>query len=257
MRDRPLRPEFKDYFSEESAAYAEYRPRYPEGLFAWLADVAPACTVAWDAGTGTGQAAVALAAHFDKVIATDASATQLENAPRHPRVEYRQAVAGHSMLAANSVDLATVAQALHWFDRGAFYVEAAKVLVSRGVLAVWCYGVHRIDPRVDEVIEYLYDDLLGAWWTADRRLVEEGYRTIEFPFQELTPPGFELTAEWDLHRLVGYISTWSALRRCRRETGRNMLEEVFPRLAEAWGDPARLRLIRWPLALRVGRVADA
>jgi hypothetical protein len=98
---------------------------------------------------------------------------------------------------------------------------------------------------------------LGPWWTADRRLVEEGYRTIQFPFEELTPPGFELAAEWDLHRLVGYIGTWSALRRCRRETGRNVLGEVLPRLAQAWGDPERVRPIRWPLSLRVGRMPDA
>jgi SAM-dependent methyltransferase len=255
--DRHLASEFKDYFSDEARAYAAFRPRYPEGLFAWLADLAPERRLAWDAGTGSGQAAVGLAAHFERVIATDASAAQLANARPHPRVEYRRAVAGESGIAARSVDLVTVAQALHWFDRPRFYAEVRSVLVPRGVIAAWCYRLQRVDPAVDAVAEHLYRDLLGEWWTPDRRLVDEEYRTVEFPFEELTPVRFDLSAVWTLPQVLGYLGTWSAVRRCRAETGRNVVEEIGPALAAAWGDPDRPREVRWPLAMRVGRVFDS
>src|SRR5262245_38403499 len=124
---------FKDHFSTVASNYALYRPRYPAELFAYLATLVPTCEFAWDCATGSGQAAVALAAHFKRVIATDASATQIANGETHPRVEYRVAPAEQSGLAAASVDLLTVAQALHWFDLPRFFVEANRVLRPRGV----------------------------------------------------------------------------------------------------------------------------
>lgn len=244
---------FKDHFSRDSSAYAAWRPRYPAALFEWLASVVPGHALAWDAGTGNGQAAVALAAHFERVVASDPSASQLANAMPHPRVEYREA--GESAgLDAGSADLVTVAQALHWFDRDRFWQEARRVLRPGGVVAVWCYELQRITPEVDQVVGHFYHVTVGEYWTPERRLVEHGYRTVDFPFEELLPPPFAMTAEWSLEQELGYLGTWSAVNRMRDRTGRDPVSELRPALEAAW--PAdRLLRVEWPLSVRAGRAA--
>jgi ubiquinone/menaquinone biosynthesis C-methylase UbiE len=128
---------FKDHFSRLAAQYAEFRPRYPGALFDLLARVGPARELAWDCACGSGQATLDLVERFGSVVATDASAQQIAAAKPHPRVEYRVARAEDSGLESKSVDVITVAQSLHWFDRPAFYAEARRVLRPHGVLAVW------------------------------------------------------------------------------------------------------------------------
>lgn len=246
---------FKDHFSRDSSAYAAWRPRYPRELFAWLASAAPGRSLAWDAGTGNGQAAVALAEYFARVVATDPSASQLANAAPHPRVEYRQA-AEAAGLDSSSADLVTVAQALHWFDRDRFWVEARRVLRPGGVVAVWCYELQRITPEVDRVVEEFYHETVGPYWTPERRLVEQGYRTVEFPFQEFEVPVFAMAADWSVEQELGYLGTWSAVNRMRDQTGQDPVAMVAPLLRTAWPDGARLR-VEWPLSVRAGRVETA
>ena len=241
---------FKDHFSRDSKAYAEFRPTSPGKLFAWLVSVSPGRALAWDAGTGSGQAAVALAEHFDRVIASDPSRKQVDSAAPHPRVEYRLAaeVAG---LDEQSADLVTVAQALHWFDRPTFWNEVERVLRPGGVVAVWCYELQHVSPEIDDVINRFYREKVGRWWTEERRLVEEGYRTVEFPFEELSVPRFAMTTEWTLLQQVGYLGTWSAVGRYRKETGTDPVPEVAAELERVWGSQARR--VEWPLSVRAGR----
>lgn len=250
--DPPSRS-FPDYFSSVASDYAASRPRYPEPMFAWLASLAPGRGLAWDAGTGSGQAATALAGHFDHVIATDASAEQIAAALPHARIEYRVAPAEQSGLAAGSVDLATAAQALHWFDVPAFNAEAERVLRPGGVLAVWTYALPTLgDPVFDAEFARLHDSV-RAWWPPERGLVETGYRTLPFPFPELTPPPFEMTADWDLERFLSYLRTWSAVTRFRDATGTDPVAAATS-LSRAWGRADELRTVRWPLSLRVGHM---
>jgi SAM-dependent methyltransferase len=244
--------DFKDLFSRDSAKYAEFRPRYPAALFAWLAEVSPGHALAWDAGTGNGQAAVALAKHFDHVIASDPSAKQLANAAADPRVEYRTAgeIAG---LAPASADLATVAQALHWFDRPKYWLEVKRVVRPGGVVAVWCYELQRVSPEVDEIISRFYRETVGPYWTPERKLVEDGYHTVEFPFAEFDAPSFAMTTEWSLQQQLGYLGTWSAVGRYRDVVGRDPVPVVAAELEAAWGSE-RIRTVSWPLSVRAGRV---
>src|SRR4051812_8356731 len=115
---------FADHFSRTAEAYAAFRPHYPDGLFEWLAVVAPTRDRAWDCATGSGQAATGLAKHFAHVVATDPSTAQLAHASASPRVTYVAMTAECAALGARSVALVTVAQALHWIDRLSFYDEA-------------------------------------------------------------------------------------------------------------------------------------
>ncbi|MBX6331658.1 MAG: class I SAM-dependent methyltransferase [Gemmatimonadaceae bacterium] len=251
MSDAPA--PFKDHFSGHAAAYAGHRPRYPAALFEYLASVAPGRARALDCATGNGQAAVGLAAYFDAVIATDASAQQIAHAEPHPRVVYRVARAEDSAVDTHSVDLVTIAQALHWLDHAAFYAEVRRVLRPGGVLAAWCYMHMEIAPEVDAVVRSYYEDTVGGDWPPERRLIEEGYRTIPFPFTELEPPPFAMTTQWTRQQVMGYLSTWSATRAYQARTGRDPLPDVERALAAHWPDAHEARLVRWPLALRVGR----
>lgn len=249
-----MRGSFPDHFSGIAGAYAGFRPRYPQALFDWLADLAPRRALAWDCATGSGQAAVALASRFERVIATDASAEQIAAATRHPRVEYRVARSEESGLDGGSIDLVTVAQALHWFDRPAFYAEAGRVLSPDGVLAVWTYGHLRLeDPSADAVFRRFYLDTVGADWPAERALVDAGYRTIDFPFAEVEPPAFEMETSWSLPALLGYVGTWSATTRFRAARGFDPVPLLAEDLASTWENPEEPRRIRWPLAVRAGR----
>lgn len=243
---------FPDHFSALAEGYARHRPGYPAALFDWLAARAPGRALAWDCATGSGQAALGLAGHFDRVVATDASADQLRRAAAHPRVHYAAAAAEAAPLAGGALDLLTVAQAAHWFDLDRFYAEARRVLRPGGVLALWTYDLLAIDPAVDAVFGRFYRDAVGPWWPPERRHVESGYRELPFPFPELAPPALEMTAEWRLADLLGYLGTWSAVKRCREATGRDPLAGVAGPLGEAWGEPETPRPVRWPLHLRVG-----
>lgn len=247
-------PNFKDFFSTQATDYARYRPNYPKALFQQLAKASAAKDLAWDCGTGNGQAAQALAAHFRKVIATDPSEKQISQAQAFPGVEYRVAPAEASGLENQSVDLITVAQAFHWFRQEEFFREVKRVSKPEGLLAVWCYAVCTISPEVDAVVEELYSDILGPYWDEGRRLVEEGYSKEKFPFEEIAAPKATMGLSWSMADLIGYLGTWSSLQKYRKEKGSDPREFIIPKLQRAWGDLHAEKTVTWPLAVRLFRV---
>lgn len=246
--------DFPDHFSSVAVAYAAARPTYPPALFDHLAGLAPSRAHAWDCAAGNGQATLALAERFARVTATDASGAQLAQAPRHPGVTYRVALAQESGLPEASVDLVTVAQALHWLDLPRFYEEVGRVLVADGLLAVWCYGLQRLDDdQVDEPLARFYGSVVGPYWAPERTLVETGYRTVPFPFEELEAPTFEIALQWRLPELLAYLRTWSATSAFVEARGLDPVSELAEELAPVWGANDRRRRVRWPLSLRIGR----
>lgn len=245
---------FSDHFSGHAAGYAQARPTYPETVFEWLAARCARRELAWDAGCGNGQAALALARRFACVVATDPSAEQIAQAPTHPQIEYRVEPAESPTLADASVDLVTVAQAMHWFDLDRFHASVARVLRRDGLVAVWTYGLSNVDAEVDAVFRRLYDDVLGPYWPAERRHVENGYAELAFPYMAIDAPPFEMETRWTLAQYLAYLRTWSATQRYLRATGEDPVQVLAAAFTTAWGDPARAREVRWPLGLRVGRV---
>ena len=247
---------FKDHFSQHASDYARYRPDYPAALYEFLAEKVKQREVAWDCGTGSGQAALGLAAHFDRVIATDPSAEQIQNATRHERISYLAAPAEQTEIPSHSVDLVTAAQAAHWFDMERFSQEVRRVLKPDGMLAIWCYGLSRINSEIDKVVHHYYSNIVGPYWPPERRYIDEKYETLSFPFAELPAPEFYIKAEWDLNEFMGYLQTWSATQRFWQENDQNPLDIVHRLLVKAWGEPQARQTVHWPLYLRIGRVTS-
>lgn len=245
---------FKDYFSLQAADYAQYRPYYPAVLYEALAQIAPARDLAWDCAAGNGQVAVGLAKHFAKVVATDASASQIESAIPRPNIEYRVEPAETTRIPGGSVDLITVGQALHWLDLERFYGEVRRVAKPGGVIAVWCYGGSGCGPGIDEVSRRYYQDIVGPYWPPERKLIEQGYQTVPFPFGQIAPPVLAMEAQWDMRELLGYLGTWSATQLYIKSRGSDPRELIIDDLQRAWGSPEAKRRIQWPLHLKIGRI---
>jgi ubiquinone/menaquinone biosynthesis C-methylase UbiE len=245
---------FHDHFSSVANRYADFRPHYPAALFDYLTTLVPESATVWDCACGNGQATHDLAARFEKVVATDASKEQIASATVYPRVEFRVAPAEQSGLPDSSVELLTVAQALHWFDLERFYAEARRVLKPNGVLAAWAYGMNEVEgDTVNQLVQDYYANVVGPYWPPERKLVEEGYRTIPFPFTEITGPTFRMEVRWTSEQLLGYFSTWSATNRCIKATGEDPLGPLSEKLKRVWGSADSPRLVTWPLSLRIGR----
>lgn len=251
----PAPDSFADHFSDVAQRYASARPDYPLALVDWLAALVPDHELAWDVGCGSGQLAALLAQHFRHVVASDASAEQIAHAVAHPRVIYHVAPAEAAPLPAGACDLITVAQAAHWFDLPAFYREVERVARPGAVLALISYGVAELPAEIAAVVDLFYHETLAPFWPPERRLVEAGYRTLPFPFGDIPAPALAISRCWSLADLIGYIETWSAVARLRREPGGEATLANFRQdLAGAWGEPGWRRPVRWPLAARVGRI---
>lgn len=245
-----------DYFSERSALYAAARPGYPADLFDAVAALPARRRLALDCGTGSGQAALGLARRFDQVIATDGSAEQLRHATPAANVEYRCAPAESSGLPDRSVDLVTVAQALHWFDIATFFNEARRVLAPGGAIAVWGYGDPWLeDPALQSILHDFNRVTLEPYWRPERHLLLDGYRTTEFPFEEISMQQLTLEQRWTLRQLSALLGTWSATTRYTAHHQLDPVPTVEAALAREWGNPDHPRVIRWPLHVRAGRAS--
>jgi len=245
---------FKDHFSQRSEAYRDCRPDYPPELFTWLASLPPRRETALDCGCGTGQASVALAAHFQMVYAVDPSEEQIRHAVPHERVSYLVAPAEATGLPQGSMDLVIAAQSLHWFDCDRFYIEVRRVAREGAFFAAFTYGLLTVNGKVDEVLGRFYHSILGPYWPPERTHVDAGYRTLPFPFDEIASPPFTMRKEWQLERLLGYLGTWSAVMEYRRLHGIDPVADIAPEFQKVWGSPEMHKEIKWPLVLRVGRI---
>lgn len=249
-RTKPTR----NWFEQGGRAYARFRPEYPPQLAALLASMAPTNRLAVDVGCGNGQLTQLLAPHFNKVVGLDPSADQIANIIPNERITYQCAPAECLPLADGSASLITAAQAAHWFNLPTFYQEVRRVAEHGCALALISYGVLNLEPALNERFQRFYWDEIGPYWPPERKLVDTGYATIDFPFDEWVAPSLEIKVHWHLSEFLGYLLTWSAVRSAQ-ETGR---EEILLNFADdisaAWGDENIRREVAWPINMRIGRL---
>lgn len=242
----------KDNFSGHASDYARYRPTYPDALFAFIYERLARFETAWDCGTGNGQVAGRLAERFDHVFATDLSVNQLAQAPQRANVTYRVQRAEDASFEEHTLDLITVAQAIHWFDFDAFYATVNRVLKPDGLLAVWGYTLLTVNEAVDAIIRHLHSDTLDNYWDPERRYVDARYQTIPFPFDEIASPEFTQSLTWLFADLIGYLNTWSAVKHYEQRKGQNPVSRIEADLQRAWGIAAQ-QTVRVPIFLRLGK----
>ena len=247
---------FKDHFSDASDDYLRFRPHYPEALFFYLSSLTKNTHVAWDCATGNGQAAFALAKYFDKVIGTDASKNQITHAQPASNITYRVETVEQSTFNNHSVDLITVAQALHWFDMDVFSTEITRVLKPGGIVAAWTYGLFNINPKLDKLINTLYHTKLSPFWPPERVNIENGYASLQLPLKEIPSPNFQMQVKWNLEQLMGYLGTWSAVKKYKLHFNVDPVVELTEPLLSAWGKPSQQLVIRWPLTLKIWKTPD-
>lgn len=244
-----------NWFDQGGAAYARFRPTYPPELAAFLAASATARRLAHDIGCGTGQFTALLAAHFERVVGSDPSADQIANAAPIDRVAFLCASASSIPAEDASVDLITAAQAAHWFDLPAFYAEVRRVASPGARIALITYGVPRLPEHLDGRFQRFYHEEIGPFWPPERALVDRGYADLPFPFEELAAPPFEIRVAWPLAAWLGYVGTWSAVRRAREAGQDARLEAFAAESAASWGAPETPQPIRWPVHVRLGRLS--
>ncbi|PWU28254.1 class I SAM-dependent methyltransferase [Pseudomonas sp. RW407] len=252
MNDATTEP--KNWFDQGGQAYAQFRPEYPPELATYLASVAPDRFLAVDVGCGNGQLTRQLAAHFSAVLGFDPSADQIAHATPQANVHYGCARAEELPLASHSASLVTAAQAAHWFDLPRFYSEVRRVAKPGALLALVSYGVLRLEGELGARFEQFYWNEIGPYWPAERKLVDSGYATLDFPFAELEGPSIAIRLEWNLDAFLGYVSTWSAVRSARGAGREELLQRFAADLAERWGDPASRQPVAWPINMRIGRL---
>jgi SAM-dependent methyltransferase len=241
-------------FATEAAEYAHLRPTYPDDLFAFLSTVVASREVAWDCATGNGQAATHLAGYFGQVIATDESAEMIAQAPRDPKISYRVAKAEDSGLEEGSIDLVTVASAIHWFDLGRFYSEVRRVVKPGGAVAAWTYYTPVFGDDIDGMIQHLVNDVLKDYWDERLHYVVDEFHDLPFPFEPIEAPPFRTDMRWDMKDLLCYFETWSSSVKYREAKGAHPTDLMKGDLARAWGDPEQERNLHFPLYMRLGRV---
>lgn len=250
---KPISATFTDLFSEKSDAYAQSRPTYPDALFEFIAQAAPARERVWDCATGNGQGAIGLARHFKSVEATDASEQQIANAIAAPGVRYSVQPAEATDFAPQSFDAVCVAQALHWFDLDRFYAEVRRVLKPGAVIAAWGYGWTQISPEIDRTVERHLLAKIKPYWPQQNALLIAGYRTIAFPFEPIEAPPMRIEMRYTIEQFLAYAQTWTATRHYIADHGPGVLEKTARALAAVWGDEES-RVAVMELCMRCGRL---
>lgn len=245
---------FLDHFSDRSDLYAEARPRYPEPLFRFVAECAPDTRHVWDCGTGNGQAAVALARHFDLVSASDASSDQIENATRHARVQYSVQPAEATDYPSGSFDAVCVSQALHWFNIPLFLQEVYRVATPGGLFVAWGYDWFHIAPEIDAAFDQCVMQVIKGDWATQNELLWNGYTDVDIPFDPIKVPELKIETYWSLYQLLAYVQTWSSVKRYTNRMGDRFMEDAAIALAQLWGDPETGWPVVMPLHIRAGRI---
>ncbi len=241
----------KDNFSQRASIYAQYRPDYLGELFEYILGFVKEKKLAWDCGTGNGQSAKVLSKYFQKVFATDISQKQIDHAHKEANIFYAIEPAEKTSLADKTVDLITVAQAIHWFDFENFYAEVNRVAKPGAVIAAWTYSLLHISPTIDPLINEYHYKTLENYWDPERKYVNDGYAGIPFPFEKIPTPAFSIEVNWSLEELEGYLNTWSALQKFIAANSYSPVPELVNNIEQHWGNSEKRKMI-FPVHLKLG-----
>jgi len=251
----------KKILFDKGKNYALYRPDYPQHLYNLVFDYTKKSRSeferALDIGCGTGQVTSKLCTTFKNVVGTDISEKQLEAAYKADNIEYIICPAEEIKQPSNSVDLITVAQALHWFKLDQFYKEVKRVLKPNGVLAVWVYGLVEVENKTaNEVIKKLHWETVGDYWDFDRKWLCDLYPNYNMPLKDFEKHFLSINKSMTLADFVHYVDTWSALKVYREKNpdSEDPLIQFEKDLLIAYNStPDKVLDLNFPVGLFLGR----
>lgn len=244
----------KDNFSKQSDLYKKFRPDYPMEFLKEIINLTKSRDFLWDVGTGNGQVAAGLAGDFKNIFATDISTKQIENAAEKDNIIYSVQKAEKTNFQPNSFDLITVAQAIHWFDFEHFYTEALRVGKKEAILAVWGYGLLRISPEIDALIDNFYTTTIGIYWDAERKHIDNAYESIPFPFENIPlKQRYFIESEWTIEELEGYLYTWSSVQKYLDKHLKSPIDSLMERIRLHWKEGAKMP-VRFPIFTKIARL---
>jgi SAM-dependent methyltransferase len=244
----------KEKFSIQSDNYLKYRPLYPIELGEYIHSLCSNNRIAWDCGTGNGQLAVTLSYFFEKVFATDISKKQIENSQSRPNIIYKVESSENTSFDNDYFDLITVAQAVHWFDFDKFYQEVYRTIKHCGIFIIVGYSLVKVVPEIDNIIRELFFNVLGKYWDPERSYVDNAYRTIPFPFEEIyLKKQFSIKSQWKLRDLEGYLNSWSAVQNFIESNNFNPIRDSMKKVKLLLKDNVVMN-IEFPIFYRIGKV---
>jgi SAM-dependent methyltransferase len=241
-------------FNDKSDLYASARPLYPIELFEYISSLCQQHTHVWDCATGNGQAAIGLAKHFKQVEATDISQQQIANAFSHTNIHFSVQTAESTQFQDQQFDLVNVAQALHWFDFEQFWSEVYRVLKPGGLFVAYTYAWTTVTPQIDHVTDTYLKNIIEPYWAANNRLCWDGYRSVDFPFDQLDIPPFKMQMHWNLREYINFLHTWSATRRCIDDIGEAFFQQLQEALSTVWGPVDEVKNVSAPLTVIAGYI---
>ncbi len=242
----------KDNFSKQSDSYSLYRPTYPIELAEYLSSLCNQRNSVWDCGTGNGQLAVGLSNYFQTVFATDLSEKQIKNATQKPNIIYKVETAENTTFENEKFDLITVAQALHWFNFDKFYNEVKRTLKPNGIIAAIGYSLLKINPEIDEIINHFYSKVIGKYWDLERKLVDQEYKTIPFPFNEIKiDKSFSIKNNWTIENLEGYLDSWSGVQNFIKDNNYNPVKNIIEEIKKIIPNNSNFE-VEFPIFIRAG-----
>jgi SAM-dependent methyltransferase len=191
-------------FGRTAEDYRKHRAGFPDSLFERLArmGIGVPGQVIVDLGTGTGTLARGFARRGGRVIGIDPAAAMLAQARQLDleagvAVEYREARAEDTGLAAGTADVVTAGQCWHWFDRSRAAREAARILRADGCIVIahfdWIPLPGNVVQATEELIAahnpaWRYGGGLGLYPVWLRDLGEAAFREIETFSYDLDAP---------------------------------------------------------------------
>jgi len=242
----------KDNFSKQAVDYSKFRPQYPDEMIEYIISFVKTKSIALDVATGNGQVAHKLSNYFKKVFATDISQKQLDNAIKSDTIIYSKESAEKTSFENQQFDLITAAQAIHWFDFELFYKEIYRILKPDGIFAVMGYGLFSTNPDSDKILKHFYYDIVGSYWDAERKYLDENYETIPFPLEEISTNKFENQFIWTFDELIGYLETWSSVQHYISKNNKNPITLIYNDLKVSWQNNDHK--VTFPLLLRIGKL---
>jgi SAM-dependent methyltransferase len=243
-----------DLFSKQADTYAVSRPQYPEQWYKFLFAQCAGNSLVWEAACGNGQATVALSKYFNRVVATDLSPQQIDNALSLTNVSYSVSAAENISLADNSCDLVCTAQALHWFDLPQYWQTVSRVLKPGGVFATWGYNWNSFDAELDECIHEAVFKPIESYWAPNNKLLWDRYRDIDFPFEAIEVPEVAMPAEYNLYELFNLYRSMSGVQIYIQQHGDEYLRRAFENVKSVWGDPEIKKMSYWDIVSYCGRL---